>query len=111
MRNMRPIELQSYLAHSAKTPSTLDIQLLDVREQWEYNKVHLPHSILIPIAQIPYHLEELKQQSEIVVICHHGIRSRSVCMYLEQNDFPNTINLNGGIDAWTKEVDPSLTVY
>ena len=47
----------------------------------------------------------------IIVVCHHGVRSRMVAKYLDANGFTNIINLSGGVDAWSNEVDPSMTKY
>lgn len=61
--------------------------------------------------QIPSVLDDLDANQEIIVICHHGIRSRSVASYLSSQAFSNVINLTGGIDAWAKTVDPSMATY
>jgi len=85
--------------------------LLDVRESWEFNICHIKNSTLIPMNEIAVRLTELDPQQEIVVICHHGVRSRQVAMLLEYNGFNNIINLTGGIDAWAKKVDPLMPTY
>ncbi len=56
-------------------------------------------------------LSKLDQQQEIVVICHHGIRSRQVAMFMENYGFKNIINLHGGIDAWAREIDSTMALY
>ena len=61
--------------------------------------------------QIPSALTKLDQAQEIVVICHHGIRSRQVAMFMEQYGFENIINLHGGINAWAREIDPTMPTY
>jgi len=63
------------------------------------------------MSQIPTRLDELEQTRETVVICHHGIRSRSVGRYLEQAGFSNIINLSGGVDQWAKTVDSAMPTY
>ena len=103
---MSAVELRNYLQFSHATPL-----LLDVREPWEYEKCHLEDSLLIPMRQIPSAMNELDQDQEIIVICHHGIRSRSVAMYLANNEFSQVINLTGGIDAWAKQVDHTMPTY
>ena len=105
MRHFRPIDLKRHLDGGAMP------MLLDVREPWEYEKCHLNDSTLIPMQEIPKHLEELRDKNEIVVICHHGMRSQQVGMYLEQQGIENIINLYGGIDAWAQEVDQSMPTY
>lgn len=108
MRRFTPKELQAYLAQNPTPP-----QLLDVREPWEYQTCHLPGSQLIPMQQIPQAIErtELDPNQEIVVICHHGIRSRQVAYYLEQHGFDKVINLEGGVEAWAAEINPAMTRY
>lgn len=85
--------------------------LLDVREQWEFETCHIENSQLVPMNRIPSAMNELDPDQEIVVICHHGIRSRAVAVYLANNDFSRIINLSGGIDAWAKQVDQTMPTY
>lgn len=106
MKDLSAPEVFEYLKQVATPPL-----LLDVREAWEYEKVHLPGSQLIPMRQIPAAIAEMDKEQEIVVICHHGIRSRAVGQFLEHNGFQNVINLHGGIDAWARDVDESMPVY
>lgn len=103
---MSAADLHSYLQSCPQEPL-----LLDVREPWEFQTCSLDNSQLVPMRQIPSALNELDHDREIVVICHHGIRSRSVAAYLASNEFSNVINLSGGIDAWAKQVDPSMPTY
>ncbi len=105
-RETSATELYSYLQTAATDPL-----LLDVREPWEYETCSLENSQLVPMHQIPSALNELDPDREIIVICHHGIRSRSVASYLANNEFSNVINLTGGIDAWAKQVDVSMPTY
>ena len=106
MNELYPRELKTYIGETNTPPL-----LIDVREQWEYDVVHLPDSELIPMSQLPAQLDRLNRDVEIVVICHHGIRSRAAAIYLEQQGFKKVINLNGGIDAWAKDVDHSMPTY
>jgi rhodanese-related sulfurtransferase len=105
MRHFQALELKLYL-ESGATPL-----LLDVRELWEYEICHLPDSILLPMGQIGQRFSELDSTAEIVVICHHGIRSRQVALWLEHYGFHSLINLQGGIDAWARTVDPQMPTY
>ena len=61
--------------------------------------------------QVPDVIEELDKDAEIVVICHHGIRSRHIARYLESVGFTDLINLEGGVQAWHDEVDPDMPTY
>jgi rhodanese-related sulfurtransferase len=85
--------------------------LLDVREPWEFEICHIAGSLNIPMAQIPQSLERLQQAEEIVVICHHGIRSQHVIHFLQANLDGDLLNLDGGVDAWAREVDRDMPVY
>ena len=85
-------------------------QLLDVRENDEINLCKLDQAIHIPMMSIPKRLDELNNKKDIIVMCHSGIRSMQVCLFLNQNGY-NAINLNGGIDAWAKEIDPNMKRY
>ena len=104
---MDAVELHAYLQSKPATAP----QLLDVREPWEFEKCRLDGSVLVPMRQIPQAMQDLDQDQEIVVICHHGIRSRAVAAYLANNDFSHVINLSGGIDEWAKRVDPAMPTY
>ena len=103
---MSVAELRDHLQSTSNTPL-----LLDVREPWEFETCKIDNSVLVPMRQIPSAMNELDPDSEIIVICHHGIRSRAVAAYLANNEFSNVINLSGGIDAWAKQVDPSMPTY
>jgi rhodanese-related sulfurtransferase len=106
MLNMTPAQLQARLAEPGNDPL-----LLDVREAWEFDICALPGSKLVPMRRIPESLDSLDPEQEIVVICHHGIRSRQVAFYLEQQGYSNIINLAGGLDAWARELDPQMATY
>ena len=107
MRNISPAELERRLNSDAPPPL-----LLDVREPWEVERACLPHSHCIPIKELTARLQELDPDQETVVLCHHGIRSRSVCLFLERHmQFSKVLNLDGGIDAWARQVDPAVPTY
>ena len=106
MRRFSAKELSEYLQDCESSPF-----LLDVREPWEFEKCHLAGSELVPMRQIPMAAENLDPEKETVVICHHGIRSRQVAFYLEQHGFKNVINLEGGVEAWAQDVDPTMNQY
>jgi rhodanese-related sulfurtransferase len=85
--------------------------LLDVREPHEFKYASIPDSVLIPLNQIPQRLAELDPQREIVVICHHGMRSQQAANFLVRSGFKAIANLQGGIDAWSLECDRSVARY
>ncbi|MCX7103032.1 MAG: rhodanese-like domain-containing protein [Methylobacter sp.] len=88
-----------------------DLFLLDVREPNEFEFACIENSVLIPLNQIPQRLAELDPHQEIVVICHHGVRSSQACMYLINSGFEHITNLSGGIDAWSSVCDNSVPRY
>ncbi|MBA2344650.1 MAG: sulfurtransferase [Rubrobacter sp.] len=84
--------------------------LLDVREVWEYEMSRIEGSKLIPMGEMPERVSELVPSAETVVICHHGSRSAYMTQALERAGFQNVINLEGGLDAYSRE-DPSVPRY
>ncbi len=85
--------------------------LLDVREKDEHAICHLPGSLLIPMSELPLRLAELDPDVETIVYCHHGVRSAHVIAHLQAQGFERLTNLRGGIDAWSREVDPCVRRY
>lgn len=85
--------------------------ILDVREPWEHEMCALPKSVPMPMASVAARLDELPRETDIVVVCHHGVRSQVVAGLLRRNGFDRLYNLRGGIDAWAREVDPRMPVY
>jgi rhodanese-related sulfurtransferase len=85
--------------------------VLDIREPWELALASLPMTLNIPMGQLPERLQELDRERPIIVMCHHGNRSRQVVIFLEQSGFPRVINLCGGISAWSDVVDPTIPQY
>ena len=105
MIEMTALELNEYIANNS------NIVLIDVRETWEYNVAYIKDSIHIPISEIQNRMHDFNEDETIVFICHHGVRSRMVGNYFQQNDYENIINLRGGIDYWAKTVDNQMAVY
>ena len=87
------------------------IILIDVREEWEHAVAHLEGAVLIPMQTIPARHASLSREAEIVLYCHHGTRSAMVADFLRAAGFPRVLNLAGGIDRWSAEVDPSVPRY
>ena len=86
--------------------------LLDVREPWEVETASISGATLIPMGDIPGRAHtELDPDQPIVVLCHHGARSLSVTMWLRREGFDHTQSLAGGIDYWSRSVDPSIPRY
>ena len=88
-----------------------EVFILDVREPEEVAYASFPHATHIPMGDIPSRLSELDPDRETVVVCHHGIRSAQVAMYLARMGFERVYNLVGGIDAWSATVAPEVPRY
>ena len=82
-----------------------------MREPWEIQTAAMNGIVSIPMRDIPARSEELDDEAQIVCICHHGARSAQVAMFLESRGFTKLYNLQGGIDAWSRDVDPSVPRY
>jgi rhodanese-related sulfurtransferase len=86
--------------------------LLDVREPWEFQTASLAGSLLMPMGDVPSRAHtDLDPDAHIVVMCHHGQRSLSVAMWLRREGFERAQSLAGGIDAWSRAIDPSVPRY
>lgn len=86
------------------------VQILDVRESWEYDLAHLPGAILIPLGQLAGRLGELDGSRPVAAYCHHGARSMHGLRLLHSAGFKEIAHLAGGIDAYSL-LDPSLPRY
>jgi rhodanese-related sulfurtransferase len=107
MTQITPQLLQQWLADTGRKPPVL----LDVREPWEYQTCRIEGSTLAPMNTIPARVQELDPDTETVVICHHGARSFQVALFLERNGFSNLYNLQGGVNAWADQVEPTMPRY
>jgi rhodanese-related sulfurtransferase len=85
--------------------------VLDVRENWELSVASIPDTRHIPMNEIPARLGELEASAEIVVMCRSGGRSLQVAQFLERSGFRSVANLTGGILAWSRDVDSSVSAY
>ena len=87
-----------------------DFQLIDVREDFEYEMSNLG-GLLIPLGGILIETEKNEKEKPVVVMCRSGKRSAVAIMQLENQGFTNLYNLLGGITAWAQEIDPTMQVY
>ncbi|HZR04967.1 MAG TPA: molybdopterin-synthase adenylyltransferase MoeB [Candidatus Udaeobacter sp.] len=86
-------------------------ELIDVREPFEYEIARIEGAKLIPLGEITERLDELGGEQPIIVHCHSGKRSAQAARLLQQRGFANVYNLEGGIDAWSDQIDPSVPKY
>ena len=107
IRQIAPAELASWLADGGRDQPLL----LDVREPWEWQAARIEGATHIPMREIPARVGELDNAREVVAICLHGGRSQQVAMFLEKNGFAKIHNLQGGLDAWSRTVDPAVPIY
>jgi len=95
----------------ARLTSGTRVTLVDVREPWEWDLCHLAGARHIPMGEIPARYLELESDDEVVVYCHVGQRSAMVVEHLRRLGFQKAVNLRGGIEAWARQVDPTLRRY
>ena len=107
MKQISPAELARWLADSARDKPVL----LDVREPWEYERAHIAGAQLVPMRELPGRLDEIDPDKDVVAICHHGGRSFQVAIFLEKNGYSKIHNLAGGVDAWSRTIDPAVPLY
>lgn len=107
MRQLTAPQLQTMLISSVEQKPLL----LDVREPWEWQIAHIEGARHLPMGQIPANVEQIDRTHPTVVICHHGMRSLQVIAFLQRHGFDNLHNLQGGIDAWSREVNPQVALY
>ena len=88
-----------------------DVELIDVREPYEWQMARLPSARLVPLRTLPASIDALPRDRDIVVYCHHGSRSASAQAFLLDAGFERVWNLVGGIDRWSREVDPAVPRY
>jgi rhodanese-related sulfurtransferase len=100
----------SVLELKEKIDNKEDFQLIDVREDFEYEMSNLGGT-LIPLAGIMIESEKIAKDKPVIVHCRSGKRSAVAIMQLEQKGFDNLYNLKGGILAWAEEIDPAMEVY
>ncbi len=87
-------------------------RLIDCREAEEHAFCALPGAELIPLSRFAAVVESLPDKSQpLLIYCHHGVRSGQAAHFLEQQGYKNVSNLTGGIDAWSREVDPAIPRY
>ena len=107
------------LAHALNASESSELAgavLLDVREPWEFETARIERSVNIPMSTLVARIDEVRAlqpsaDTPVVVICHHGIRSMQCARYLAAQGIESLINLTGGIDAWSTQIDPAVPAY
>ena len=107
---MRDYEISA--TEAAALLSEGNAKLIDVREPWEFATTNIEGSVPMPMGDVPARAhQELDPDERLVVICHHGMRSMNVTVWLRGQGFEQAQSLRGGIDAWSAEVDPKVPRY
>jgi rhodanese-related sulfurtransferase len=106
------LELEITAVEAAALLKDKQAKLLDVREPWEYAKTSVEGSLLMPMGEVPARAnEELDPDERLLVLCHHGVRSMNVTVWMRNQGFEQAQSVRGGIDAWAREVDANLPRY
>jgi len=88
--------------------------LIDVREPAEFALARIEGAELIPMGSIPRELQKLEGMADfgdLLILCHHGVRSLQVVLWLRAHGIENCYSVAGGMDRWSCEVDPSVPRY
>jgi rhodanese-related sulfurtransferase len=104
-RTITPVELDARLKRGD------ELLLIDVREIAEHEIARIEAARLLPLSAFAEWAGTLDPATEIIVMCHHGIRSAQVCAFLARQGFTKLSNLAGGIDRWSHDVDTSVPLY
>jgi rhodanese-related sulfurtransferase len=109
---MLELEISAVHLSSQLQSGSKDIILLDVREPWEVATAKIDGAKTIPMGEIASRaFQELNPEDRIVVYCHAGVRSMSAAVWLRNQGFEKAQSLRGGIDAWSREIDPKVPRY
>jgi adenylyltransferase/sulfurtransferase len=93
--------------------SAAGVVLVDVREPWEHALGVLPGSLTIPLGELADRADEVAPEGSalVVTICHHGVRSLGAAAILRAAGVRDVVSLAGGLDAWSRLIDPALPRY
>jgi rhodanese-related sulfurtransferase len=111
-RNAMMIDLEISAADAAAMLKEKSARLVDVREPWEFARTSIEGSLLMPMGEVASRAnQELDSDERLLVLCHHGVRSMNVAVWMRNQGFENAQSVRGGIDAWSREVDPTIARY
>jgi len=100
-----PLEVKQRLDRGEK------FLFVDVREPWEYATSKIEGSTLIPLREIPANLVTLESADEVILFCHHGMRSMDAAAWLRSQGVTGARSMSGGIERWSLEIDPRVPRY
>lgn len=111
IEQIRPSELGTWLQAQAHAPGVV----LDVRESWEWQTARVQENgfVLkhIPMGELATRVDELDRGTPVACLCHHGVRSQHVALFLARLGFERVANITGGIHAWSEQTDPTIPLY
>lgn len=106
------IDLEISAQDAAALLAESKARLIDVREPWEIAKAHIDGGMLMPMGEVPARAhQELDPDERLIVVCHLGARSLNVAVWLRNQGFEQAQSLRGGINAWSAEVDSTISRY
>ncbi len=106
-----PLEISVTEARRLLESNPSGVALVDVREAWEADICRVASAELIPMRQIPERLADLPKDRHLLIMCHHGARSRNVTDFLRARGYTAVTNIAGGIAAWAEEIEPAMRRY
>jgi rhodanese-related sulfurtransferase len=109
---MLDLEISAREVAARLASESAGLVLLDVREPWEFQTAKIAGSKLMPMGEVPSRVfQEVDPEAHIVTVCHSGVRSLNVAVWMRNQGFENVQSLSGGIDSWSREVDPAVPRY
>jgi sulfur-carrier protein adenylyltransferase/sulfurtransferase len=105
LATLTPLEIRDALA------TRRDLVLVDVREPAEHAIAAIAGARLVPLHTLPQHVHALPRDHEIVLYCHHGVRSDMAGQFLVAHGFPRVSHMQGGINRWSEDVDHTIAKY
>ncbi|HEX8926038.1 MAG TPA: rhodanese-like domain-containing protein [Terriglobales bacterium] len=108
---MTGLDLEIQPEEASHLQKTGDVVLLDVREPWERDTARIEPSQHIPMGDIPARVQEIDPDQRVIIYCHHGVRSLNVVAWLRQQGYEQVQSMTGGIDRWSRFIDPKVPLY
>ena len=108
---MANLDLEIHPEDASNLQRSGDATLLDVREPWEREAARIEPSQHIPMGDIPARVQEIDPEQRVIVYCHHGVRSLNVTAWLRQQGYEQVQSMTGGIDRWSRFIDPNVPLY
>jgi rhodanese-related sulfurtransferase len=106
------LEYEISASEAAELLRSGNVRMVDVREPWELSTANIAGALAMPMGEVPARAhQELDPEERVIVVCHHGVRSMNVTVWLRNQGFEQAQSMRGGIDAWSAEVDAGVPRY